>query len=238
MGYDVTYCSNIDLHLDPGILGTSKVFVDVGHDEYWSGKMLDEAIKARDNGLSFAFLSGNSISGKIQFFDSFKGAPARVFSKEAVHFDNEQDLMGLSSYGPGYGDWVVKNSSHWVYEGTGLKDGDRIPAIIGWEYHGAPFANIDGLVEIAGTRVYQMGDAGASKPGTAPKMHSGIVYPCPKGNQVINVGTIWWSEGLSQPPAHIPADYNPEMRTFGIQPNVQKITANFLNRMIKESPLT
>ena len=58
-GYDVTYCSNLDLHFDPDILNRSKVFISMGHDEYWSRKMYDEAIKARDNGLSFAFLCGN-----------------------------------------------------------------------------------------------------------------------------------------------------------------------------------
>jgi len=38
-----------------------------------------------------------------------------------------------------------------------------------------------------------------------------------------------------QPPGHIPAGYNPEMRTIGIQPKIQKITSNILNRMIKDS---
>src|SRR5690625_3008953 len=54
-GYDVTYCSNIDLHLDPGILDSTKVFLSVGHDEYWSRKMYNKAIEARDDGLSLAF---------------------------------------------------------------------------------------------------------------------------------------------------------------------------------------
>jgi hypothetical protein len=236
-GYDVTYCSNLDLHFDPGILAMSKAFISVGHDEYWSRKMFEEAIKARDNGLSFAFFSGNSISGEIQFFDSYLGEPGRVFSKARVHFDDEEKLMGATSYGPGYGDWVVKNAKNWIYEGTGLKDGDIIPAMIGWEYHGAPLIDIDGLVEVAGSLLIQMGDAAASKPGSERKEHNAVVYPCPKGNWVFNAGTIWWSEGLSQPPAHIPAGHNPEMHTFGVQPKIQKITSNILDRMIKDSPV-
>ncbi len=236
-GYDVTYCSNIDLHFDPGILGFSKVFISMGHDEYWSGKMLGEAIKARDKGLSFAFFSGNSISGEIQFFDSYLGVPGRVFSKAKVHFDDEEILMGVTSYGPGYGDWVVKNSKHWIYEGTGLKDGDFIPAIIGWEFHGPPLLDNEGLVEVAGSVLIQMGDAAASKPGAQEKVHAGVIYPGPKGNWVFNAGTIWWAEGLSQPPGHIPAGYNPEMRTFGVQENIQKITSNILDRMIRDSQI-
>ena len=234
-GYDVTYCSNLDLHLDPGILAMSKVFLSVGHDEYWSRKMFDEAVKARDNGLSFAFFSGNSISGEINMFDSsVNGQPCRAFSRNK-QFADERNLMGNTSYGPGYGDWVVKNSGHWIYEGTGLKNGDRIPAMIGWEFHGPPSPSVDGLVEVAGSVVWQMGDAGASKPGTKVKVHSGVVYPGPKGNWVFNAGTIWWPEALAQPPGHIPAGYNPEMRTFGVNQNIQKITSNILNRMIKDS---
>lgn len=236
--YDVTYCSNLDLHFAPEILSLGKVFISMGHDEYWSRKMFEEALKARDNGLSFAFFSGNSISGEIQFFDSFLGTPGRVFSKTSnVVFPDEEKLMGVTSYGPGYGDWVVKNSDHWIYEGTGLKDDDKIPAMIGWEYHGPPFPDVDGLVEVARTQVLQRGDAAASKPGAQKKIHSGVVYPCPKGNWVFNAGTIWWADALSQPPGHIPAGYNPEMRTFGVQPDIQKITSNILNRMIKDSPV-
>ena len=80
-GYDVTYCSNLDLHLDPDILSLSKVFLSVGHDEYWTRKMYEEAIKARDNGLSLAFFVAIPLSGEIQLFDSFIGTPGRVFSK-------------------------------------------------------------------------------------------------------------------------------------------------------------
>ena len=237
-GYDVTYCSNLDLHYDPDILSLSKVFLSVGHDEYWSRKMFDEAIKACNNGLSFAFFSGNSISGEIQFYDSYLGVPGRVYAKTYnVNFADEEKLMGVKSYGPGYGDWVVKNSGHWIYEGTGLKDGDKIPAIIGWEYHGAPLLEVSGMVEVAGSELVQMGDAAASKPGTQKKIHTGVVFPCAKGNWVFNAGTIWWAEGLSQPPGHIPAGHGPEMRTFGVQPNIRKITSNIINRMIKDSPV-
>jgi hypothetical protein len=91
-------------------------------------------------------------------------------------------------------------------------------------------------------------------------LHAAVVYPCSKGNWVFNAGTCWWSEGLSQPPGHIPAGdsgmeeppylysrdpysrsapagHNPAGRTFGVNPLVQKISANVINRMIKDSPL-
>jgi hypothetical protein len=231
-GYNVAYCSNVDLHLDPGVLERAKVFVSVGHDEYWSKKMFDEARKAFDNGLSLAFFSGNSVSWEINMFDSsVSGDKCRAFSRNK-HFEDEQNLMGTTSYGPGYGDWVVKNASHWIYEGTGIREGEKIPAMIGWEYHGPPAANIPGLVEVARGRALQMGE---TDPGPDEKIHSGVIFPGTRGNWVFNAGTIWWPEALSQPPGHIPAGHGPEMRTFGVNPKVQRITSNILDRMIKDS---
>lgn len=248
-GYEVTYCSNLDLHYDPGILDTSKVFISMGHDEYWSRKMVDEVTKARDNGLSLAFFSGNSVYYEIQLYDSFLEVPGRVFARiPSLTFKDEEKLMGVTSYGVGYGDWIVKNAGNWIYEGTGLKDGDKIPGIVGWEHHGPPSPDIKGLEVVA------EGPLSQSK-----RLHRGVIYPCSEGNWVFNAGTCWWAEGLSQPPGHIPAGdggmeeppylyskdpygrsaaagHNTGGRTFGVNPSVQKITANVLNRMIKDSP--
>ena len=241
-GYDVTYCSNLDLHFDPAILDSSKVLLSVGHDEYWTKEMFESVIKARDNGLSIGFFGGNSLSGEIQLFNSKDGVPGRVFSRtQKAKLDNEEQLMGLSSYGVGFGDWIVKNPGHWIYKGTDLKEGDKIPGIIGWEYHGPPALKVTGLEVVAEGKL--------SAPSQQP--HMAIVYPGPKGNWVFNAGTIWWAEGLSNPPGHIPAGepgmeeflrpgeypagHNPGGRTFGVNPDVQKITANVLNKMIKDS---
>lgn len=239
-GYDVTYCSNLDLHFDPGILDQTKVFLSVGHDEYWTREMFENALKAKDNGLSFAFFSGNALTHTIELYDSSDGRSGRAFARK-VRFGDEEKLMGLTSYGVGFGDWIVKKPEHWVYAGTGLKAGDKIPGIIGWEYHGPPRYDIAGLEVLA--------EGPLSPPAKQP--HNAVIYPGPKGNWVFNAGTIWWAEGLAAPPGHIPAGesgmeeflrpgeyaagHDPAGRTFGVNPDVQKITANVLNRMIKDS---
>lgn len=243
-GYDVTYCSNLDLHFHPEILNSTKVFLSVGHDEYWTREMFNAAMKARDNGLSLAFFSGNSVHGQIQLFDGSNGTPGRVFSRMTqTTMGDEEKLMGLTSYGVGFGDWTVKKPEHWIYRGTSLKAGDKIPGIIGWEYHGPPTPDIAGLDILA--------EGALSPPAKEP--HMAVIYPGPKGNWVFNAGTIWWAEGLSNPPGHIPAGesgmeeflrpgeypagHNPGGRTFGVNPDVQRITANILDKMIKDSPV-
>ena len=102
-GYDVTYCSNLDLHYDSELLDMSKVLISVGHDEYWTPEMFNNAINARDNGLSIAFFCGNSVGGKIQLYDSFEGTPGRVFARtQQTTYDNEETLMGKTYYGVGF----------------------------------------------------------------------------------------------------------------------------------------
>ncbi len=58
-GYDVTYWSNIDTHVDPKGLARVKCFLSIGHDEYWSLAMYDHVKNAIQGGLSVAFLCGN-----------------------------------------------------------------------------------------------------------------------------------------------------------------------------------
>ena len=143
---------------------------------------------------------------------------------------DEERLMGSKSYGSAAGDWVVTNANHWVYEETGLENGDTIPGLIGWEYHGPPYADIDGLEVVAESDLYPK-----SHKSNPEQRHGAIVYPGPKGNWVFNAGTIWWPEGLSQPPGHIPARTG-RSGPLGVDSRVQRITRNVLDRMIEDSP--
>jgi hypothetical protein len=110
-------------------------------------------------------------------------------------FKDEQDLMGASSYGVGYCAFVCKEPDHWVYEGTGMKLNDSIPNLVGWEYHGLPTGNIEGLTILAQNKPIpnKFTDNDASD-------HAATIYTTSKGNFVFNAGTCWWSMLLSSPP--------------------------------------
>ena len=55
------------------------------------------------------------------------------------------------------------------------------------------------------------------------------IYPGPKGNFVFNAATIWWADGLSEPPGYVrPAVYT---KPQGPDHRVQRITRNLLDRM-------
>jgi N,N-dimethylformamidase beta subunit-like, C-terminal len=222
-GYDVTYISNIDTHVDAGALLRGKGFLSVGHDEYWTQQMYDNVSRARDEGVGLAFFSGNSISGRIYLNPSTDGRPNRVFGR-IDRFKGEEELMGCSSYGVGMADWVCEKPDHWVFAGTEMKKGDAIPNLVGWEYHGQPVGSSPSMVVLATSPI-------RGRPNSPP--HTGTIYEGPKGNVVFNAGTCWWNMVLSSPPGFI----NPPNRDFSNDdPRVQQITRNILDRMIKGNP--
>jgi hypothetical protein len=80
-----------------------------------------------------------------------------------------------------------------MYEGTGMRHGDRIAGLIGWEWMGMP-ADIRGL-EVVATGPTQNGAPPPQGEGT----YAATVYPGPKNNFVFNAATCWWADGLAEP---------------------------------------
>ncbi len=238
-GYDVTYCSNLDTHENPQGLRRVKTFLSVGHDEYWSLEMFHNVKNAIADGLNVAFLSGNTCCFVAPLVASSDGRPNRVFHRGGRYgglldaerptfgpFDidgpNENTLIGARTVSPfnGSDDWTVAKADHWLFEGTGMKNGDRIPGLVGWEFHGDP-ANIPGLEVVA---------EGTSTNGADEQAHwTATIYPGPKGNWVFNASTIYWSMGLATPPGFV-FPYAHYGRPIGPDPRVERITANFLRR--------
>jgi hypothetical protein len=222
-GYDVTYISNVDTHADGEGLLRAKAFLSVGHDEYWTERMFDNVRKARDAGVSLAFLSGDSISGVVELLPSSDGRPNRVMRRAGRGFQGEQDLMGATSYGVGFADWTSDNPDHWAFEGTGMKKGDRVAQLVGWEYHGPPLATHPGLVVLSEGPVF--GASGEKRAGT----YATTLYTARRGNLVFNAGTCWWNLVLSSPPGF----QNPPRKDFRRNdPRIQRVTKNILDRMI------
>ncbi|MGK2958802.1 MAG: N,N-dimethylformamidase beta subunit family domain-containing protein [Acidimicrobiales bacterium] len=69
-GYDVSYTSGIDTARRGSELLEHKVFLSVGHDEYWSGPQRSNVEAARDAGVNLAFFSGNSVYWKTRWENS------------------------------------------------------------------------------------------------------------------------------------------------------------------------
>lgn len=240
-GYDVAYSTNVDTHADPDALLTAGTFISPGHDEYWSREMYAAVKRAIDSGVNAAFLCGNSVYGITPLEPNGGGAPHRTLTRVgAFGLSNERDfaafpemrrfqthgpsealLMGVRSVWPvtGGGAWTCANERHWLFEGTGMRNGDGIPGLVGWEFHGDP-ADLPGLEVVA---------TGATSNGRAEGAYASVLFPGPQDNLVFNAATIWWADGLAQPPGYV----RPQVYTQpqGPDPRVQRITRNLFERL-------
>jgi hypothetical protein len=221
-----------------------KAWISVGHDEYWDVRQYDSVKQMRDAGVSLLFLSGNTICWVTPFRASSDGRANRIiFRAGPFGFDDDQAIAWSKRFGPfpergpdegllmgarnvdpvnGGGDWIIVKPEHWIFAGAGLKKGDRIPGLIGWEYHGNP-PNIPELETVAAGTAWQSGQN--------PQHWTATIYPGPKGNFVFNAATIFWSQGLSSPPGHT-LPWSHWSRPHGPDERVQRITRNLLERAV------
>jgi hypothetical protein len=240
-GYDVTYVSNSDVHGDPKSVTRGKAFLSVGHDEYWSRQQFDHVLAAVKAGVNVAFLSGNTCCFVAPYSASSAGVANRVLTRAGryggirpkekafmadltVEAPNEATLIGAQTVTPfnGSGDWIVTRPEHWLFEGTKMKKGDRIQGLVGWEFHGEP-ADLAGLEVVAEGPTWTGGDDESH--------YTATIYPGPKGNLVFNASTIFWSQGLSAPPGHMPP-ISHHGRPHGPDARVQRITRNLFERFL------
>jgi hypothetical protein len=241
-GYDVSYISNMDTHADGKGLLRAKGWISIGHDEYWSLDMFQNVKDAVAKGVNAAFLSGDTCWGVLWVQPSTREAPHRVISRigqfgpieerAAKAYPEYRDLgqggpsestlIGARNLFPyvGGADWICANEKHWIFQGTGMKNGEGVPGLVGWEWMGAP-ADLPGLEVVAKGKIAQKG---------VTEEYTATIYPGPKENFVFNAATCWWADGLSEPPGYRhPACYGVQPR--GPDHRIQRITMNLFNRI-------
>lgn len=152
-GVAVDLCTDLDLHRDPALLDGCALLLSAGHDEYWTDAMRERTEGFVADGGNVAFFGGNTCWWRVEFDD------AHAFRRVANWWDPagpdrpENHLTGVSFRNGGERDrddhpvpvgYRVQHTDHWVWEGTGLADGDVLGGrpgeyLVGYEADGAHF---------------------------------------------------------------------------------------------------
>jgi len=183
-GYEPEFCTDLDLFHEPDICKRHRLLLSVGHDEYWSEEARNAVEDFVAGGGNVAFFGANLCWWRIHLVDDARamvchqggprGALDHWWPQTGVH--RPEDSMSGVSYRHGGGWWdgprdtlgyLVQDASHWVFAGTGLRDGeafgqDTVPPLVGYECDGAPLASFDA----ASGRAVLSPEAGAA--GTPP----------------------------------------------------------------------
>lgn len=248
-GFDVSYATNIDMHTRGDLLRRHRAFLSVGHDEYWSAPMRQSVEVARDAGVDLGFFSGNVCYWQIRFEADAAGRPHRTivaYKENALSSDpiltdgdptndnlattrwrdvpvnrpEEQFIGVMTSITQVDGDIVVEKADHWVFRGSGLRTGDRLIGLAGYEVDKMFSAFPRGTIRLAHSPVTRRDGRSDFADMT--------IYEAASGALVFAAGTIQWSWGLD--------DFASGSRGPRASPAAQQITRNVLNAFIYGAP--
>lgn len=250
-GYDVTYTTDIDTQERGNDITKSAVFLVIGHDEYWTAEMRTAVERARDNGVDLAFFSANICYWQIRLEPSvFGGEQNRTVvgykdfaATDPVLLDGDpsndrfatvrwrdfpvsnpedQFIGNMYTYATIKTDVVVDDVSHWIFAGSGLKPGDHIKGLLGYEVDRATWSAHLGTLVLTRSPFQE-------STGTWNESNM-TMYQANSGAMVFAGGTIYWGWGLD--------DFNALARPQAPpSPALQKITKNILDRMGEEEQL-
>jgi len=245
-GYDVTYTTDIDTHQRGAELLRYAAFLDIGHDEYWSWEMREAVEQARDSGVHLAFFSANDCYWQIRFepspVDGERDRVIAAWKESARQLDPvlrdddpsndrlattlwrelpvsrpEDALIGtMYTYSPIRTDMVIGDTSHWIFEGTGLKSGDRLKGLLGYEVDRMTATAYAGTVALTRTEF-------AHRDGQKDESNM-TLYTARSGALVFATGSMYWGFGVD--------DYNVQLRPEApANKAVQQMTRNVIARM-------
>lgn len=130
-----------DLNDNPALLRKFKTIIISTHSEYWSSRMYDGLQNHLKNGGNVLYLSGNGIYWKT----ALKGDQIEVRKDGGIHsFTDERGglfyqigkpetaIIGVGYRSTGFSvpaPYKVSNANHWIFAGTGIRNGDLIGAL-------------------------------------------------------------------------------------------------------------
>lgn len=252
LGIPLAYTTGADVHADPAALRGATAVLSLGHDEYWTPQQRANVAAARDAGANLAFLGANTCYRRVRLEDGASdgapvGARTVVCYKSAYQddpylashptlptndfrqppaADPESPLTGVLYEGyPTDAPYVVHAPDHWLFQGTGVRAGDRFDHLVGVEYDrvtpGMPTPRPLEIISHS-PLVCNGRDSHADS----------AYYTAPSGAGVFASGTMRWVEGLMAGARENGRNHGMDARTGAF---VTRTTENLL-RAFAEGP--
>ena len=155
-GYELDVATGEDLEQHPEVLDGHRLYLSVGHDEYWSRGMRETLDAFTDAGGNAAIFSGNTCFWQVRFDEGVRSMTCFKYraDEDPVVGTADEPLVtgpwsdrriawpetrtigltfthgGYSRYGlgvpAGSGAYTVWRPEHWAFEGTDLRYGDEL----------------------------------------------------------------------------------------------------------------
>jgi hypothetical protein len=217
-GFRADVCAVSDLHKLDDLLQNYRLFVSVGHDEYWSKEMRDNVENFVANGGNAAFFSGNICWWRVRFEDDGSKMVCyknKDFDSETILWRDQNrssaPMTGVSGDNlwpnfppmqPAPGQFfTVQDDGHWAFSDTGLGKGDNF----GWYWFSdGTFGSVVGpetdlTVSDSPNGTQKLAIAYQFDPGTGRWPENGTMVTFQKDSgTVFTAATINWALGLSQ----------------------------------------
>ncbi|WP_066426776.1 N,N-dimethylformamidase beta subunit family domain-containing protein [Anabaena sp. 4-3] len=270
-GYDVTYITDIDTHENPLDLDTTKpmlwlhkVFLSVGHDEYWSAKMRQNVETARDAGVSLGFFSANTCYWQIRFEPSlitkdinrtivtYKESAAldpfvrdddptndflvtTLWRKQPVNRPEETLIGVMYETFQVNSDIVVKDTApNWLLAGTQLRPDNSTASVQNQSKTPPKEMRLTGLLGYEVDRMFRYAPTNTILLAHSPYRYKGKTRYSDMTMYTADSGAIVFATGSMQWSWGLD-DYNaPKLRPSLLNPDAEAITNNILTKMIGE----
>jgi hypothetical protein len=250
-GYNISYCTNLDVQTTPGLFAGHKGFLSVGHDEYWTKQMFDNVLAARNAGTNLAFFSANTIYWQVRFENSSRGVANRVmvgykdsYTSDPMYGVNnslvtnlfrdpttanrpENQLIGVMfdsyyNWDQGYA-YKVRNSTHWVYAGTSFTNTSSVRGLVGYEWD----SQFNNGVSPAGATI--LSASPVTDVSNTTSTANSTIYQATSGAWVFSAGSIYWTFGC---------DFNSYQTRSLVNAGIRKATQNILNTFVASTTST
>ena len=139
-GFDHDLYADVQLHFGEVDLSAYRVLVLAGHPEYWSRDMYDRVKRwVHADGGRLVYLGGNGLNCEVELPDPatmiVRNGDGRLLNAHRAEWESrfgmrhepEANLLGVGFTRAGLmtgAPYRVLDASSWVFEGTGLRDGD------------------------------------------------------------------------------------------------------------------